>query len=153
VKGWLKDIIIVAASILAITYGAQFLVDEAAWFALSFGMSQEFIGMSLIAIGTSLPELSVSISAGRKKLGGMVLGNVIGSNIANLLLIIGVSSFITPLFVSTSIILFMAPFMIAMSFLLLFFIKSHWQIRKMEGVLFLCLYIAFIAFIFMKGLY
>jgi len=107
------------------------------------------IGISLIAIGTSLPELSVTIFAARKGYGNIAVGNIIGSNIANIFLILGVSGLIFPLSIIKSTLSYSAPFMIFMSLLLLTFIKSHWEIRRIEGIIFLVLYTVFMILLFL----
>lgn len=143
-----KDFIIIVSSIVAIVYGARYLVNEAVWFANFFNLSQVIIGLSVIAIGTSLPELGVSISAARKGYGDMVLGNIMGSNVANIMMVLGISAFINPISIPTFVILYTAPFMLAMSILLLVFIRSHWQIRRTEALILVTLYILFLIFIF-----
>lgn len=146
-----KDLGIVFVSIIAIWFGAKFLVEEAIFFANLFHIPQTVIGLSLIAIGTSLPELSVAISAARKGLGNIVVGNIIGSNIANIFLIIGVASIISPLSIIKSTIMVSAPFMILMTLLFLFFIRSRWQIERIEAIIFLLLYGTFLSYIFLSG--
>ncbi|MDP3918354.1 MAG: calcium/sodium antiporter, partial [Nanoarchaeota archaeon] len=91
------DILIIIVSIVAITFGARYLVTGSIWLAEIFSIPQSLVGLSVIAIGTSLPELSVSITAARKGLGDIVIGNIIGSNIANTWLVLGVASLIGPI--------------------------------------------------------
>lgn len=147
----LKELGIVALSIIAICYGAKLLVEEAVFFAKLLHVPQTVIGLSLIAIGTSLPELGVALSAARKGLGNIVVGNIIGSNIANIFLIIGIASIISPLTVIKSTILVSAPFMIIMTLLFLFFIRSRWQLERIKAIIFLLLYAAFLSYIFVYG--
>ena len=149
--GILRELGIVALSITAIFYGAKFLVEEAVFFANLFHVPQTIIGLSLIAIGTSLPELGVSLSAARKGFGNIVIGNIIGSNIANVFLIMGIASIISPLSIIKSTILVSAPFMIFMTLLFLFFIWSRWQIERLEAIIFLLLYGAFLSYMFVYG--
>ena len=87
----IKDLLISAIAGAAVVFGAKYLVQEAVFFAKILNIPQTFIGISIIALGTSLPELSVSISAARKGYGNIAIGNVIGSNIANIFLVIGIS--------------------------------------------------------------
>ncbi len=147
----LKDLGIIVISIIVIWLGAKFLVDGAEFFANLLHVPQTIIGLSLIAIGTSLPELGVALSAARKGLGNIVVGNIIGSNIANIFLIIGVASIISPLSVIRSTIIVSAPFMIVMTILFLIFIRSRWKIERIEAVIFLLLYGAFLSYIFLSG--
>ena len=149
--GIFKELGIVVLSIIAICYGAKFLVEEAVFFANFFHVPQTLIGLSLIAIGTSLPELAVSLSAARKGFGNIVVGNIIGSNIANIFLVIGISSVISPLSIIRSTILVSAPFMIFLTILFLFFIRSRWQIERIEAIIFLLLYCTFLSYMFVCG--
>ena len=118
------------------------------FFANLLNIPSTVIGLSVIAIGTSLPELSVSISAVKKGYGNIAVGNIIGSNIANLLLILGVSSLISPILILKETLYYTIPFMILMSLFLLYSIKTAWRIKKIEGLMFILLYLAFILFLF-----
>jgi cation:H+ antiporter len=146
--GFAKDCIILILSGCAVIFGAHYLIAEAVFFAEFFHISKIFIGISLVAVGTSLPELSVSVSAARKGYGDIAVANVIGSNIANIFLILGVSAFVFPVSIQRITLLFIAPFMIFMTILLLIFIKSQWELRRIEGVVFLVLYATFMTFLF-----
>ncbi len=146
--GVLKDLLILFGSGCAIVFGGHLLVKEAVWFAFFLGVPESIIGLSMVAVGTSLPELGVSISAVRKGYGGMLIGNIIGSNIANILLVVGVSSMIAPLHVMPLTLFYLVPFMIFISLLLLLFIKNNWDIGKMAGVSILLLYTVFIFIVF-----
>ena len=99
----------------AIFYGAKFVVPSAAEIAQHFKIPQDIIGLVLLAIGTSLPELFVSISAVKKGLSNILIGNILGSNIANLLFIGGISAIISPLAVNTISLYYTIPFMILIS--------------------------------------
>ncbi len=147
----LKDVTIAVVSTIAIWYGSRLLVETAIFFAHLFSLPKTVIGLSIVALGTSLPELSVALSAARKGLGNIVVGNIIGSNIANILLIIGVTSTISPLAVSRGVILMPAFFMIAMTILFLIFIRSRWQLERYEAILFLFLYGVFLCYMFLVG--
>jgi len=147
-EGIAKDSIIILLGLAAVIVGANMLVDEAIFFANLLGISEIVIAISIIAVGTSLPELGVSLSAARKGYGDILVGNIIGSNIANILLIIGVSGFVNPISVSSSTLFISAPFMLFISILLLVFIRSAWKIRRYEGIIFLILYALFIGSLF-----
>ena len=144
----LKDVLIMIISGFGIVIGAKLLVEKAIFFANLFQIPETLIGISLIAIGTSLPELTVTISAIRKGYGTLAVGNIIGSNIANILLIIGVSGLIFPITIIKSTLYLSAPFMILMSILLLIFIKSNWELRRIEGLIFIILYVVFMIILF-----
>jgi cation:H+ antiporter len=150
--GLIRDFAIVAASLVAIVYGAEYLVEGAVWLAGLLHISDGLIGLSIVAIGTSLPELSVSIAAARRKYADMAIGNVIGSNIANILLIMGVSSIINPLSMSQNMLLFVGPFTLFLSVLLLMLIKkSNHLIGRKEGIALIMLYLMFMVFMFWMG--
>lgn len=140
-----KDILVLIVSCAAVYFGARFLVDEAVFFANLFQVPKDIIGVTLIAFGTSVPELSVSVTAAKKGYGNIAVGNILGSNIANILLVIGVTGMISPIIISKITLLFTAPFMLIMSLMLLFFIKGDWKIHRLEGVAFLAMYGLFIA--------
>ncbi len=150
IQGVYKDIIYIIVGLIAIVAGAKFAIENAVYFASVLGVSDTIIGLSMIAIGTSLPELSVTISAVRKKLGDMAVGNILGSNVANALLVTGVSGLVTPLAVDSFTLFAILPIMFIFAILLLVFIRTDWKINKKEGMLFLLFYILFIAFLFWK---
>jgi cation:H+ antiporter len=145
-KGLLvKDFLIFIISTIAIIYGASLLVSESIWFAESLGISTTIIGITIIAIGTSVPELMVTIKSALKGYSEMAIGNVLGSNIANILLILGVSSLIHPININGNILNLSAPFMIFISGALIFMMRTKWKIEKREGIFLLLLYTIFIA--------
>ena len=146
-----KDLSIIVVSTGAIWYGANLLVEAAVFFANLFHLPKTVIGLSLIALGTSLPELGVTLAAAKKGLGNIVVGNIIGSNIVNVFLIIGVSSIISPLAITKATILTAAPFMVAMTLLFLVFIRSRWHLERLEAILFLLLYGVFLGYIFFSN--
>ena len=92
-----KSLIFIAGGLVAVIFGGNLVVNNASQIAVSFGVSQNFIGLTIVAIGTSLPELVTSIVATRKGDSGLALGNAIGSNIFNILFILGMSATISPL--------------------------------------------------------
>jgi cation:H+ antiporter len=143
----LKNLSIIFLSAIAIWYGANLLVEGAVFFANLLRIPDTVIGLSLVALGTSLPELGVALSAARKGLGNIIAGNIIGSNIANIFLIIGVTSVINPLSATAGIGISTA-FMIIMTVLFLLFIRSRWQLERMEAIVLLLLYGAFLGYVF-----
>lgn len=148
----IRDFLVLIISGFAIVVGASYLVNEAIFFADFFDIPKTVIGISLVALGTSLPELGVTISAARQGYGNIAVGNVIGSNIANILLVVGVSAMIFPLSVIKPTIFYLTPFMIFMSILLLIFIRSNWEISRIKGIVFLALYTLFLAVLFFNKL-
>lgn len=139
------------ASGAAIIVGAKYFVEQAIFFALLLEVPETLIGISLVAIGTSVPELMVTISAARSDYAGIALGNVIGSNIANILLILGCSGIVHPIATTSLGIYYIAPFMLIMSSLLLLFIRTGWRVKRFEGLILLLLYLGFMILIFRLG--
>ncbi len=127
-----KLIIKTAGGLAFIIAGGYLVVESAVEIAASLGLSQTFIGLTIVAIGTSLPELVTSIIASIKKNPEIAVGNVVGSNIFNAFFILGASAVISPIAVNSSLIIDMT-FNIILSFILLFFSISHRSISKKEG--------------------
>lgn len=129
-----------------IVAGGNAVVESAVSIATAFGVSQTVIGITIVAIGTSLPELVTSVTASLKKNTEIAVGNVVGSNIFNVFLILGISSIINPLKIDSSILLDMV-FNIVLSFILLGFSMSKSQINRKEGFLLLSLYIGYMGYL------
>jgi len=133
---------------IGVFVACTFLVDAAIGIASELGVSTTVIGLTLVALGTSLPELAVSIAAARKRWGMMVIGNVIGSNIANILLAIGISAgFCTIPLVDT--IVDNVVLMVFLAMAMVIFVRYRGVFDRKVGVLFVMVYVAFIAMIFM----
>jgi cation:H+ antiporter len=147
-----KSILYVVIGILALFFGGNWVVDGAVLFAKTMGMSETFIGLTIIAIGTSLPELVTSVRAAMRKNTDIAVGNVVGSNIFNILWIIGISSLIRPLpfaVISNNDILVV----IGSSTLLLLFMSTGKKsiIDRWEGGVFLSCYVAYTVYLIMRG--
>lgn len=145
----LKSGIYIVIGLIGIVWGGNLVVDSASNIALTFGWSQTFIGLTIVALGTSLPELVTSVVAARKGENDLAVGNVVGSNIFNILLILGVSSFITPITLDVTavydtIILILASIIVYVSAI------SKREIQRKEGILFLVCYFAFFLYVFMR---
>lgn len=134
---------------IAIKYGGDFVVDGASSIASSLGLSQTLIGLTIIAMGTSLPELVTSIVAARKDEVDMALGNVIGSNIFNILLVLGVAAAISPMGFALENIIDIA-FLIIISAITLVFAWTSKEINRKEGIIMLVLYAAYMVYICMR---
>jgi cation:H+ antiporter len=130
--------------LLGICFGGDWVVDNAIVIAREFGISESFIGVSILAVGSSLPEIISSVAAALKKESGIAIGNIIGSNIFNTFLIIGVASLIRPLPVS-DIQQFNIYINILASVLFLVFVISgkFGRVSKVQGLILLLMYIAF----------
>lgn len=142
---WIKSLLSVALGLVALVYGADLTLDSAIKVARSLGISERVIGITLLAGGTSLPELAASLVAVSKGHGALALGNVIGSNIANILLILGSCATITPLAMGSITyidlgVLFGAAVLLAISAR----VFGHRVITRMEAVAFLAAYVLYI---------
>ena len=124
----------------AIKFGGDFVVDGATVVAKSLGLSQTLIGLTVVALGTSLPELVTSIVAARKNEVDMAVGNVIGSNIFNILLVLGIASAISPIaFITENMIDIII--LIVFSILVWLFAWTKKEIRRTEGIIMLLAYL------------
>ncbi|MCX7990729.1 MAG: calcium/sodium antiporter [Proteobacteria bacterium] len=143
---------LIILGLTGLTYGGKFVVSSGSEIARKLGFSQELIGFSMIAIGTSLPELFTSTIAAYKKNSEIAIGNVVGSNIFNIFWIMGVSSVINP--VPFNEIYNIDTLILIFSTLLLFifnFTGKKQTIYRKEGILFLATYLIYLMFIFKRG--
>lgn len=142
---YFKATLFICLGLAGLIIGGRLIVTSAVGFAQSFGLSERIIGLTIVSIGTSLPELATSIVAVRKKNVDIAIGNVVGSNIFNIFLILGVSTIVTPVQVNASSFLDINV-NIAASLLLFIFIftgKGR-QLAKWEGILLLMFYLAYL---------
>lgn len=130
---------------VAIAGGGDMVVDSASNIAAHFGLSQTLIGLTIIACGTSLPELVTSLVAARKNELDMALGNVIGSNIFNVLLVLGIAATISPVAVTMENVIDLIV-MSAMSVLVFLFTLKDKKINRIQGVIMLVIYIGYIVY-------
>lgn len=145
-----KSILLCIVGIIGIVLGGDWVVDAASDIALTFGMSQSMVGLTIVAIGTSLPELVTSIVAARKGESDIALGNVIGSNIFNIFFVLGISSFIHEITINGAV-FFDMFMMMAASFITYGFAASKRSINKPEGAFLVLLYVAYMVFVIWKG--
>lgn len=145
---WLCLVYIVGGA-AAIAFGGDMVVDSASAIAAAFGLSQNLIGLTIVAMGTSLPELVTSIVAARKNEVDMALGNVIGSNIFNILFVLGIAAAISPVaFIMENVIDIVV--LIAMSIMVLLFAWSRQKINRIEGAIMLLSYAGYMVYICMR---
>ena len=141
-----KCLLFIVGGMIAIKFGGDFVVDGASSIAAGFGLSQTLIGLTIVALGTSLPELVTSIVAARKDEVDMALGNVIGSNIFNILLILGVAAAISPItFLMENIIDIVI--LIVMSLVVWIFAWTSKEINRKEGIMMLLMYAVYMVYI------
>ena len=147
-EGIVKDLLVLAAGGAAIALGADLFVGSAVFFAGLFELPPVVIGASVVSLGTTLPEMSVTVAAARKGFGHIALGNVLGSCIANIGLIVGASGLVRPLGVARQGLPLLLGFLLFASLLLLVFIRTAWRIRRWEGILMLALYVIYVAMLY-----
>ena len=140
-----KCLLLVCAGLLLIIGGGQAVVQGAKEIAKAAGMTETLIGLTIVAVGTSLPELVTSVVAARKGETGLAVGNVIGSNIFNLLFILGVSAVIHPVKVNLASV-YDLGILIAVSVLAYLFSLSSRTLKRCEGIVMVSLYVAYVVF-------
>jgi len=149
-----KSLIFMVAGLLAIIFGGDFVVDSASHIALSFGLSNTLVGLTIVAIGTSLPELVTSIVSSCKGENEIALGNVIGSNIFNILFVLGIAATVSPIDLSaitnSIFTLYDMIILLAVTILAYIFALTRKTVSKLEGTTFLLLYIAYMAYIIVR---
>lgn len=145
----LKSGIYIIVGLAGIVWGGDLVVDSACNIAVTFGLSQTFIGLTIVALGTSLPELVTSVVAAGKGENDLAVGNVVGSNIFNILLILGVSATITPITLDVTAV-YDTLILIAASLIVYVSAISKREIQKKEGAIFLLAYLAFFVYVLLR---
>lgn len=141
-----KCIVFIIGGIIAIKFGGDFVVEGASAIAAKMGLSQNLIGLTIVACGTSLPELVTSVVAAKKNELDMALGNVIGSNIFNILFVLGAAAAISPIgFIMENVVDIVI--LIAMSAIVWVFAWTKKVLDKKEGILMLVMYAAYLVYI------
>jgi cation:H+ antiporter len=131
---------LIIIGIVALWYGAKWTIDAASEISRRFGVSELVIGLTVVAVGTSLPELAASIMAAFRREADITIGNVIGSNIFNMMAVAGPTAAVHPLRVSEALTGLHLPVMFVMTLLLYPVLKSSERITRGEGLFFLVLY-------------
>ena len=144
-----KCAIFILGGIVAIILGGNFVVDSAKAIAYSFGWSETFVGLTIVAVGTSLPELVTSIVATRKGESGLALGNAVGSNIFNILFILGMSSTICPITLD-SVAIYDAIVLLGIALLTYIFAKTNKQVSRQEGIIMVLTYVAYTCYLLVR---
>jgi cation:H+ antiporter len=145
-RHWALDVLFIALGLAGLIIGSEILVKNSVDLARLLGLSEAVIGLTIVALGTSTPELATSIVAAVKKQPDIAIGNVIGSNIFNILGILGVASLVKPVNAPDINYVDMLV-MIALSLLLLPFIKTGFTLRRWEGALLLVIYVGYMWFL------
>lgn len=146
-KGILLPLALAIAGLAVIIFGGRILVDAAVELARLFGMSEAVIGLTIVAAGTSMPELVTSVVAALKRQSDVALGNILGSNIYNVLGIGGVTAIIAPTNFPPQIANFDNLVMVGVSVLLLIFAASGKRLSRLEGGIFFALYLGYVAWL------
>ncbi len=149
-ESWLKNILFTIGGLIAIIIGGEMVVSSATEIALSLGMSEALVGLTIVAIGTSLPEIMTSVTAALKGKGDMAIGNVVGSNIFNIFFVTGTASTVAPI-AAESKLFFDGWVMVGLTVLLLIFSRTHFKIGRREGAVLLLAYITYLVYIIIRN--
>ena len=146
--GWLRSLVYMIAGLAGLTIGGKWIVDGAIAFAAKWGLSESLIGLTIVAVGTSLPELATSAVAAYKRNVEIAVGNVVGSNIFNIFFVLGISATIKPLPFQTKNNIDLAVVILSSLMLFLFmFTGKKRSLDRWEGIVCLALYFGYIAFL------
>jgi len=146
-----RSIAITVGGLIALLVGSELFIEAAVSIAKALGVSELVIALSLVALGTSLPELASTVAATLKSKEEIALGNVIGSNILNMLFIVGTVSLIKPIRTQAELVKVDIPFMIALTVFLFAIIKWRGKVDRKAGLVLVALYFIYIGFIFKVG--
>ena len=141
-----KNILFVVFGLAGLVVGSNLFVDAASGIALSLGISEAVVGLTIVAGGTSLPELATSVVAARKGQSAIAIGNVIGSNVFNILLILGLTSAISPLEIEGITTIDMAVMLLSV-ILVWLFSRTRYTVERWEGGLLLVIYIGYLVWL------
>lgn len=148
-KLW-QSLIYLAIGLAAIILGGDLVVDNASSLAVAWGMDEILVGLTIVALGTSLPELVTSVVASRKGENDIAIGNVVGSNIFNILMVLGISSTIRPIQVGNEVIID-TVILIVICLLVAIPIYKNKQLGRTSGILMILAYAAYLAYIIMRN--
>ena len=145
--------LIIQIGLLAIGFfmlvkGADYFVDGAAGIATKFGIPQLVVGLTIVAMGTSAPEAAVSITGAMNGAADISIGNVVGSNILNILIILGITGFITTVAVQKSTLMIEMPFMLAITVVLIILGMSGNELTFFEGIIFWILFLVYLGYLY-----
>ncbi|MFO7882620.1 MAG: calcium/sodium antiporter [Kosmotogaceae bacterium] len=146
-----KNLFLTVLGLVIVVIGGKLVVDSASFIATFLGMSDAMIGLTIVAIGTSLPELVTSVTASLKKEMGIAIGNIVGSNIFNLLLVLGLTSLVNPVNVNINTYWIDLFVMLIFTGILMVFSTTRLKISRIEGSLLLSGYLIYIVFTIIRG--
>lgn len=142
------EILLLAVGFFMLVKGADWFVDGTSGLAEKMGIPQLVVGLTIVAMGTSAPEAAVSINAALKGNGGISIGNVVGSNILNILIILGVTAVITTVAIQKSTLIIEIPFMIIVTVILLFMGMTGESVTLFEGIILWVIFLAYLSYLF-----
>lgn len=142
------QILLLIVGFVMLVKGADWFVDGSSGIARKLGIPQLVVGLTIVAMGTSAPEAAVSITAALKDNADIAVGNIVGSNILNILIILGIASVITSLAVRTSTLKIEIPYMIGITVVLIFLGMSGESVTRVEGVLLWILFLVYLGYLF-----
>ena len=146
----LKAVVMLVVGLLCLIAGSNMFVDNASFVASSLGVSDAVIGLTIVAGGTSLPELATSMVSAKKGNSDIAIGNVIGSNVFNILMIIGITGLVKPMHIAgiTTLDLIM---MLASMLLMWFFCRTTYKVKRWEGAVLTIIYLAYLTWLVMNA--
>ena len=144
----LLQVVLLLVGFMLLVKGADFFVDGASGIADKFGIPQLVIGLTIVAMGTSLPEASVSITAALKHSADISIGNVVGSNILNILLILGITAMVTPVMVQKSTVKVEIPYMMGVTVLLLAIGGMDNTVSALDGMVLWIFFLIYLGYLF-----
>src|SRR5690625_1536235 len=147
---WGKSIVFTLIGVAAIIFGGNMVVKNGTEIAYSLGMSETLVGLTIIAIGTSLPEFVTSVTAAWKKESEIALGNIVGSNIFNILFVLGSASVISPLPVDSKVFIDIT-ILIFLTVCLLVFSRTKFKVGKIEGLILASGYVLYLIYIILRN--
>lgn len=143
---WARDLVFIAAGLGLLVLGARLLVDGAVTIATSFGVSEAVVGLTIVAVGTSLPELATSLVAAGKGEGDIAVGNVVGSNLFNILGILGTASVVRPL-TQTGMTRLDLGVMVGLALVMLPLMRTGFRLSRGEGGFLLAVYLVYVGWL------
>ncbi len=150
--GWSKSLIMIVFGLFGLGLGGKWIVDGAVLMARSLGMSESLVGLTIVAVGTSLPELATSAMAAYKKNVEIAVGNVVGSNIFNVFFVVGISAMVKPLPFQPKSNIDIGVVILASLLLFLFMFTGHRRrLDRWEGAAFIFLYACYTVFLIIQG--
>lgn len=144
----LIEVLLLAVGFVLLVKGADYFVEGASGLADKFGIPQLVIGLTIVAMGTSAPEAAVSITAALKGNAEITVGNIVGSNILNIFIILGIASVITTIAVAKTTVKYEIPFMLVVTFLLMFCGYTGGTVNLVEGIVMWVFFIAYLGYMF-----